>query len=75
MKRPTIWDKFHPDTLKQSVLWSVLTFLLSAARTGGLYGPWGLAAVAVSGGKGRGLWALLGVLALLIIRLIVQWFA
>ena len=63
MKRPTIRDKSLPDALKQSALWGVLTFLLSAARTGGLYGPWGLAAVAVSGGKGRGLWALVGAAA------------
>ena len=63
MKRPTIRDKSLPGALKQSALWGVLTFLLSAARTGGLYGPWGLAAVAVSGGKGRGLWALVGAAA------------
>ena len=63
MKRPTIRDKSLPGALKQSALWGVLTFLLSAARTGGLYGPWGLADVAVSGGKGRGLWALVGAAA------------
>ena len=61
MKRLTIGDKPLPDGWKRSALWAALTFLLSAAHTGGLYGPWGLAAVA-AGGK-RGLWPLLGAAA------------
>ena len=60
MIRPTVRDKLLPDALRQGLLQSVLVFALSAARVGGNYAPWALAAAAVSGGKGRGLWALLG---------------
>ena len=55
MKRPTVRDKLPSGALRQSLLRGVLVFALSAARVGGLYAPWALAAVAVSGGKGRGL--------------------
>ena len=60
MIRPTVRDKLLPDALRQGLLQSVLVFALSAARVGGIYAPWALAAAAVSGGKSRGLWALLG---------------
>ena len=60
MIRPTVRDKLLPDALRQGLLQSVLVFALSAARVGGIYAPWALAAAAVSGGKIRGLWALLG---------------
>lgn len=60
MIRPTVRDKLLPDALQQGLLQSVLVFALSAARVGGIYAPWALAAAAVSGGKSRGLWALLG---------------
>lgn len=63
MKRPTVRDKLPSGELWQSLLRSVLVFALAAARVGGLYAPWALAAVAVSGGKGRGMWALLGAAA------------
>ena len=63
MKRPTVRDKLPSGALRQSLLRGVLVFALSAARVGGLYAPWALAAVAVSGGKGRGLWALAGAAA------------
>ncbi len=63
MKRPTVRDKLPSGEIWQSLLRSVLVFALSAARAGGLYAPWALAAVAVSGGKGRGLWALAGAAA------------
>ena len=63
MKRPTVRDKLPSGELWQSLLRSLLVFTLSAARVGGLYAPWALAAVAVSGGKSRGLWALVGAAA------------
>ena len=60
MERIQARDKFIPDALKRGALQAALVFALSAARVGGLYAPWSLAAVAVSGGKGLGLWSLLG---------------
>lgn len=54
MIRPTVRDKLLPDALRQGLLQSVLVFALSAARVGGIYAPWALAAAAVSGGKSRG---------------------
>ena len=58
MRRSTAGDK--PAALQRWLLRGALTFALSAAQIGGLYAPWGLAAAAVSGGKGEGLCALLG---------------
>lgn len=55
MKRPTVWDRLPKDAL-----WGVLVLALSAARVGGLYAPWGLAAVAACGGGRRSAWALIG---------------
>ena len=63
MERIQARDKFIPDALKRGALQAALVFALSVARVGGLYAPWSLAAVAVSGGKGRGLWALAGAAA------------
>lgn len=60
MERIQARDKFIPDALKRGALQAALVFALSVARVGGLYAPWSLAAVAVSGGKGLGLWSLLG---------------
>ena len=40
----------------------VLTMVLSAGKLGGLYGPWALAAVALSGGRSRGFFSVLGAL-------------
>ena len=54
MIRPTVRDKLLPNALRQGLLQSVLVFALSAARVGGIYAPWALAAAAVSGGKSRG---------------------
>ncbi len=39
-----------------------MTTVLSAGKIGGLYGVWALAAVAVSGGRGRGFWSVVGAL-------------
>lgn len=39
-----------------------MTAALSAGKIGGLYGVWALAAVAVSGGRGRGFWSAVGAL-------------
>lgn len=60
MIRPLARDKSIPEALRQGLSQCVVTALLAAAQVGGLYGPWVLGAVAASGGKGRGLWALLG---------------
>ncbi len=60
MIRPLARDKSLPDALRQGLTQCVVTALLAAAQVGGLYGPWALGAVAASGGRGRGLWALLG---------------
>lgn len=55
MKRPTVWDRLPKDAL-----WGALVLALSAAKVGGLYAPWGLAAVAVCSGGRRGAWAAVG---------------
>ena len=60
MIRPLARDKSIPDALRQGLSRCVVTALLAAAQVGGLYGPWALGAVAVSGGRGGSLWALLG---------------
>lgn len=57
MKWPWAGDRHLPETLCQAAL----AFALSAAKVGGLYAPWALAAVATS--RGSGLWPLLGTLA------------
>lgn len=58
MKRPSAGGKGNP--WRCFARWGVGTFLLSAAHTAGLYGPWGVAAVAAAGGRVQGAWALLG---------------
>lgn len=61
MKRPSAGGKGNP--WRCFARWGVGTFLLSAAHTAGLYGPWGVAAVAAAGGRVQGAWALLGAVA------------
>lgn len=63
-RRPTGSDRYPaaPGGRLGEVLGQVvLSFALSAAKVGGLYAPWALAAVTVS--RGRGLWPLLGAAA------------
>ena len=61
MKRPSAGGKGNP--WRCFARWGVGTFLLSAAHTAGLYGPWGVAAVAAAGGRVQGALALLGAVA------------
>ncbi len=61
MKGPSAGD--GRSAWKRSAWWCTVTFLLSAAHTAALYGPWGIAAAAAAGGHGQGVWALLGAVA------------
>lgn len=50
----------HGGEIARHAAHIAVTLMLSAGKVGGIYNPWALAAVAVSGGQGKGLCAALG---------------
>ncbi|MBR5571763.1 MAG: SpoIIE family protein phosphatase [Oscillospiraceae bacterium] len=56
------WKSERRRTVAVCAAHVVMTAILSAGKIGGLYGVWALAAVAVSGGRGRGFWSTVGAL-------------
>lgn len=57
-----VWKSERGRTVLLCAAYATVTLVLSAGKIGGLYGVWALAAVAVSGGRGRGFWATVGAL-------------
>ncbi len=57
-----LWNSERGRTVAVCAAHAGLTTVLSAGKIGGLYGVWALAAVAVSGGRGRGFWSAVGAL-------------
>ena len=57
-----LWKSERGRAVAVSAAYAGVTLVLSAGKLGGLYGPWALAAVAVSGGRGRGFWSAVGTL-------------
>ena len=56
------WNSERGRTAAVCVAHVGMSAILSAGKIGGLYGVWALAAVAVSGGRGRGFWSAVGTL-------------
>ena len=57
-----LWKSTQGRTVAVCAAHVGMTAILSAGKIGGLYGVWALAAVAVSGGRGRGFWSAVGAL-------------
>ena len=57
-----LWKSEKGRAVAEKAAHMVLTMVLSAGKLGGLYGPWALAAVALSGGRSRGFFSVLGAL-------------
>ena len=57
-----LWKSTRGRTVAVCAAHVGMTAILSAGKIGGLYGVWALAAVAVSGGRGRGFWSAVGAL-------------
>ena len=57
-----VWKNERGRAVTICAAYTGMTAVLSAGRIGGLYGVWALAAVAVSGGRGRGFWSVVGAL-------------
>ncbi len=62
LRAKALWKSEKGRAVAVKAAYAVLTMVLSAGKLGGLYGPWGLAAVALSGGRSRGFFSVLGAL-------------
>ena len=62
LRAKALWKSERGRAVAAKAAYVGLTMVLSAGKLGGLYSPWALAAVALSGGRGRGLFAVLGAL-------------
>lgn len=60
MAEKTLWTQMHSRETVECLVRAGVTLALSAGKVGGLYGPWALAAVALSGGRGCGFCSVLG---------------
>jgi len=59
LRAKALWKSEKGRAVAVKVAHMVLTMVLSAGKLGGLYGPWALGAVALSGGRSRGFFSVL----------------
>ena len=62
LRAKALWKSEKGRVAAEKAAHMVLTLVLSAGKLGGLYGPWALGAVALSGGRSRGFFSALGAL-------------